>query len=708
MARADDRRGVALSKKRRWLHRFLLAGIAWSVVLASPAQAKTEPPQELDCARLPCSEVLPGAVEFQPAEAGKQWVGRDAAGNVVGWVALSTDFVDVKAYSGKPLITLVGLDPEGVITGAKVVHHSEPILLIGIPESELTDFVAHYAGKRATQRIVVGRTRQPDTISLDAVSGATVTVLAQNHTILEVARTLGVQLGVVDAASIVPGHFVSEPEPWTYRKMLERGAFGRLTVSEQEMGVSNADDIYIDLYFAIADAPHIGRALIHKGDYEHYMRQLKEGEHLVVVLGLGSGSFKGSGFVRGGAFDRVRIEQGLREIVFRDSDYYNLSGTPLEGAPDFGEGAVFVVRGGQLDPGASYDLVFLGSRYDQKSAFSRDFREFRASHALPESVYQRDAEPDLAIWQQAWVNRQVDVVVLTVFLLFVIGVFAARRYTTASGNRIERIHLVTMLVSFLLVGVYMGAQPSVTQILTLLESTVGEWRWELFLSEPLIFISWTFIAIVSVIWGRGVFCGWVCPYGAMTELLFKVTTKLGLKSYELPDAWHTKLRYLRYAVLGVLVVAFFWDSVLGERLAEIEPFKSTFLVPAWQRSGLFLGWWLVLLAFSLFMYRPFCRYLCPLGAGLALFGSFRASGPRRRRFCTSCQICTRGCEPRAIRSNGTIDPRECLSCMECEANYRDVQVCPPLMGVRRLEQQNLTTRGRQEKLARLRADLEDA
>jgi NosR/NirI family nitrous oxide reductase transcriptional regulator len=671
-------------------------------------QAAVEPPTALDCAVLPCAEVLPKAVDFRPAEEGDHWIGRDAEGDLVGWVALSTDFVDIVAYSGKPLVTLVGLDPDGVITGAKVVHHSEPILLIGIPESALMDFVKLYAGKRATQRIVVGRSRHQDTIALDAISGATVTVLAQNHTILEVARSLGVQLGVVDAASIVPGHFVSEAEPWTFHEMIERGGFGRLTVTEKEMGVSEADDLFVDLFFAIADAPHIGRALMRKGDYDYYMSRLLEGEHLVVVLGLGSGSFKGSGFVRGGSFDRVRLEQGLREIIFRDTDYYNLSDTPLEGAPDFTEGAVFVARGGVLDPGAAYDLVFLGSRYDRRSAFSRDFREFRASHTLPESIYHLDAAASLAIWQQAWLNRRSHAVVLTVFLLFVVGVFAARRYTTGAPGRIERIHLVTMLVSFLLVGVYMGAQPSVTQILTLLESTVGEWRWELFLSEPLIFISWIFIAGVSLVWGRGVFCGWVCPYGAMTELLFKAASKLGVKSYELPDAWHAKLRYLRYVVLVVLVGAFFWDSVLGEQLAEVEPFKSTFLVPAWQRSGIFLGWWLLLLAWSLLMYRPFCRYLCPLGAGLSVFSSFRGSGPRRRRFCSTCQICTRGCEPRAIRPDGTIDPRECLSCMECEANYRDDEVCPPLIGVRRLELQGVKTRGQHEKLARLKRRLEDA
>ena len=103
----------------------------------------------------------------------------------------------------------------------------------------------------------------------------------------------------------------------------------------------------------------------------------------------------------------------------------------------------------------------------------------------------------------------------------------------------------------------------------------------------------------------------------------------------------------------------------------------------WLREAGYLAWWVLLLVASLFTFRPFCRYICPLGAALAIPGSVRFSGPRRREFCSQCKICTRTCEPRAIRPNGTIDPRECLSCMECEANYRDVQVCPPLVKIER-------------------------
>ena len=152
---------------------------------------------------------------------------------------------------------------------------------------------------------------------------------------------------------------------------------------------------------------------------------------------------------------------------------------------------------------------------------------------------------------------------------------------------------------------------------------------------------------------------------------------------------HNKLRWLRYVILVGLVVVFVISPQLGEMLAEIEPFKSTFFVLPWTRHVLLFGWWILLLVYALFTYRPFCRYLCPLGAALAIPGSLRFSGPRRRNFCADCKICTRTCEPRAIRPNGTIDPRECLSCMECEANYRNETVCPPLVGLLRLKEKDL-------------------
>lgn len=686
----------------------VLGGHLVRPVGADAKQGSEGPPASLDCAKLACEAVLPAAESFAEVEGSPWAVGKDAGGETVGWAILSTDVVDVPAYSGKPLVTLVGLDTEGVITGARVVHHSEPILLVGIPESDLHDFVDFYAGKSASDHIVVGRAPSEEAIAVDVISGATVTALAQNRTILDTARKLGAAVGVVDATKNTKGHFVEHDKPWSWDRMVDEGVFGRLTVTEQDMGFDDADGVFVDLWFTVADAPQVGRALMGDGEYEHLMGKLEEGEHLFVVLGDGSGSFKGSAFVRGGIFDRVRVQQELTEIVFRDTDYENLSDVAAADAPEFEEGAVFITRDGRLDPGRAYDLVFLGSRYDGKGGFSRDFREFPATHELPSSVYLTEGGTESEeIWVQAWRNREADVIALGLFLMLVMGLFAARKWLTSSTKLLNALHVGTMLVSLVMVGFYMSAQPSVTQILTAADTLVHGWRWDLFLSEPLIFMLWIFILVVSLIWGRGVFCGWVCPYGALSELSNRLAKKLHIPQLELPDKWHRPLRWLRYVLLAGLIPVFLWSSVLGEQLAEVEPFKSTFYVPAWTRHWGFFAWWAGLLLLSLVMYRPFCRYVCPLGAGLAVLNTFRFAGPKRRSFCSSCKICTRGCEPRAIRADGTIDSQDCLSCMECEANYRDEEVCPPLVGIRRLENKPAKTPREQEQLVRLRLHKED-
>ncbi|MFT7578607.1 MAG: NosR/NirI family nitrous oxide reductase transcriptional regulator [Myxococcota bacterium] len=674
------------------------------------AEPASDAPVQLDCSGVlaaDCAYVLASATRFEAVAGAAYVAGYDVDDTLVGWVIRSTDTVDIKAYSGKPLVTLVGLDPEALITGARVIHHSEPILLVGIPKKALTDFVDFYAGKPAVTKVVVGSSREADAVEVDVISGATVTALAQNQTILESARHLGVATGVIPPESINPGNFVTPAEGTplpTWEQMVADGVFGHLTVRETEMGFVGSTDIFVDIWFTLADAPHIGKALLGKHEYAFQMSHLKPGDHLVVVLGNGTNSFKGSGFVRGGIFDRVRIEQGLRSVMFRDRDYTNFSSVKAVGAPDFKEGAVFITRGGRLDPGAAYDMVFVGSRYDGRGGFSRDFHAFKSTHRLPESVYvvtggDRDLAGEIAA--QAWYNQRYEVGVLIVFLLIVMLLFVARGWLTAKMPRLRVIHVSVMLVSFVVLGIVLQAQPSITQVLTLVGSAVYDFDVNLFLTEPVLFVFWIYIAVTLILWGRGLFCGWTCPYGSLSELLFKLGQKLKIPNYELPPKVHKYARFLRYVVLLALIPVFLVSPETGEKMAEIEPFKSTFFVPAWDREALYFIWWVVLIAPAIFWYRPFCRYICPLGAALSIPGSVRLSGPHRREFCSKCTICTKGCEPMAIRKDGSIDPRECLSCMECEANYNDAEVCPPLVAIERLR---IGGAGKEDKLRKLHED----
>ncbi len=658
-----------------------------ALFFVSPAWAlggsQTNPP--LSCDVDPCTRVLPDATRFEPIE-GKPYVaGFDNDGTLVGWVARSTDIVDIKGYSGQPMSTVVGLSADGLITGGRVVNHSEPILLIGIPEAKLHDFVDGYSGFPADQKVVVGGTAGPDTVAFDIISGATVTVLAENQTILETVRSVGEDVGVIESVGRVPGHFVSDV-PWTWDKLVDEGALGHLMVSGEQMGETDPEKPFLDMWFAIADAPQVGIPLIGEGRYKYLTGELKPGEHLLVVFNGGSNSYKGSGFVRGGIFDRFHLRQGLRDVVFTDLDYTKLDTPPAEGAPDLWEGGVFITRDGRLDPGARFDMVFLGSAYAlERGAFERDFHSFEVNHRTPRSVYVLDGpDPETLIWRRAWATGWPKALATGLFFLMVGVLFAARRWMAGDMKRLQRIHVTVMTTSFLGLGVWLHVQPSVTQILTLLDAGAnGHIDFNLFLSDPVLFVSWIGILVIGVPWGRGTFCGWICPYGSMSELIFKAARKLKIPEYELPDGVHFKLRYLRYGVFAVLAIAFLIDPIWGEKMAEVEPFKSTFFVPVWTRHPVLILWRTSLLVWSITTYRPFCRYICPLGAALAVQTTFRVSGPYRRDFCSKCKICARGCEPRAIRPDGTIDPRECLNCWECEANYNDDKVCPPLVKIRR-------------------------
>ena len=672
--------------------------VAFSMLTSDVGYGADDSEIEYWCEQNDCRDVVANAEEVREVDGRDYQELYDNTGQLIGWIGLSTDLVNIKAYSSKPMITLVAIDLDGEILGAKVVHHTEPILLVGIPESTLTRFVSNYAGIHGTERVTVGRSSEENVRTVDAISGATVTCLAQNRTILESARKLGLLTGAISRVAASPGHFIDTHEIWNWTQLIENNVFGFLHVSEAQLGVDNSENSFIDLWFTIADARHVGLGLMSQSEYQHLMSQLSSGEHLVVVLGSGSSSFKGSGFVRGGIFDRVRIEQGLNTVTFRDSDYFNLDSLSSRDAPKFKEGAVFIARGGKLDPGLPFDFVFLGSRYASLSegGFERSFHSFKSTHRLPKSVYVKD-KIDRPLWELSWKNSLLRVVVLCLFLACIGLLFLQRTWLVAKRRRLRILHILSMTASALVLGFFMKAQPSVTQILTLLGSIVGDWEFSLFLSEPFLFVFWLFVAVTIIIWGRGVFCGWLCPYGSLSELLRIVARKLGVKEYVLPTRIHEVLGNLRYVILLILVSSYFYSPELAEVLAEVEPFKTTFYVRPWAREALFVTWWLFLLVAALFVFRPFCQYLCPLGAALAIPSTFRLSGPVRRSFCSKCKICPRTCEPRAIKDSGVIDPRKCLNCMECELNAFDKTVCPPLVSLEKMRGQPMTEQGVEKK-----------
>ena len=684
-------RGVALAA---------LLAIAPLLPQAASAQTAYEAnlPPEVNtapalCNYVPCSEVLPGATSFSERKGQPPYVEGYAEENgerkLVGYVVLSTDVTDTPAYSGKPVITLIGLTPEGNFAGIKILKHSEPILLLGIPESALTEFNDQYLGKFVGANIEIGRSRpEEDMIGLDAISGATVTVIAQNQVMMMSGAAVGRQVGILEATVRPQATFVDRGRTLDWATLVEEGLVQRLTVKPEQVGLKRDKEPFIDLWFGYLNHPEVGRAIMGDTGWRDLMGRIKEGEHaLFVIRAGGKESFKGSGFVRGGIYDRVQLRQGQDVFTFRDLDYLPLWGVQAQGAPSFTESAIFIVHSSSFSGAFPWKFIFLGNRVDRETG-ARTFLNFDREYWLPAAYLEGGrpvvTKPD-APWVRVWKTRAVEIVLFSILLVGVGAVYAMRDRLTRMSTRknkwpIDGFKYAAWIISIFFIGFYLMAQPSITQVLTWFHALLFQWKWELFLTDPFIFLFWIFIIVTVFLWGRGLFCGWLCPFGSLSELLYKVGSKLGLKRFQfmLPMKWHNRLKWVKYFVFFGLLAVSVLSMGLAEKLAEVEPFKTTFLVGLLNRSWPYTLFAAGLLGLSIFTERPFCKYLCPLGAALAMPSTFRWFGLKRKQECDTCKACAVGCGSLAIDDKGRIDHRECMLCLDCMVMYTDEHACPPL------------------------------
>lgn len=185
---------------------------------------------------------------------------------------------------------------------------------------------------------------------------------------------------------------------------------------------------------------------------------------------------------------------------------------------------------------------------------------------------------------------------------------------------------------------------------------------------------WGLLVLFGLLFGRMI-CGWACPMGWLQELLNKVPfpkLKKNRMTYY--------LSYVKYVMtaLFVLAVPLYTGLVTGRGIttfcAWICPgnFLEALFLPtlfqgsvdnliiAVQNSKFF--WVMALLVAMLWIYRPFCRFLCPLGAFYGLFNRFSAVGMTVDvKVCIHCSACVQKC-PMDIRSVGD---RECIGCGAC-------------------------------------------
>jgi NosR/NirI family nitrous oxide reductase transcriptional regulator len=119
---------------------------------------------------------------------------------------------------------------------------------------------------------------------------------------------------------------------------------------------------------------------------------------------------------------------------------------------------------------------------------------------------------------------------------------------------------------------------------------------------------------------------------------------------------------------------------LAEQLAEVEPFKTAIILK-FVRDWPFVVFAVVLLVAGLFIERFYCRYMCPLGAALAIPARMRMfDWLKRYRECGNpCHTCANECPVEAIHPTGEINPNECVNCLHCQVLYQSDAKCPVII-----------------------------
>ncbi|WVT77294.1 4Fe-4S binding protein (plasmid) [Sinorhizobium chiapasense] len=646
--------------------------------------------------------------------------------DIAGYAYLNSDFTNSTGYSGKPIHIIVGIDKTGVVRGLKLVDHKEPIVLIGIPEARVVEALNSIIG-RDLSHVASGAERPPQ---VDIVSGATVTVLVMGDSVVRSSVKLvrSGRLGdkaAAAAASSAPVRKLdpSQQEVRDWQALLGDGSIRSLRldvgeVSEAFLRAGHKDaaekpetadpkDRFIDLHLAPVSVPAIGKSLLGQEGYARLAKRLKPGQSAILVAGDGAYSFKGSGYVRGGIFDRIELLQDGQGLRFRDRDHTRLIQIAAEGAPRLREIALYIIPDNfTFDVTEPWELQLLV----QRSTGVRDKATlpYDLGYTLPEryliveaAPVQAAAQPAAApsaqaaagvkqvegeqvpLWVSIWEMSRVSVVITFAGLLVLTAIFFFQNWLVSRPKLFGWIRRGYLLFALVWLGWYANAQLSVVNILTFVNSLITGFHWEFFLSAPLIFILWAAVAAALLFWGRGPFCGWLCPFGALQELTNGIAKWLKVPQVKLPWGLHERLWPVKYIIFLGLFGLSLYSVALAETFAEIEPFKTAIILK-FARDWPFVLFALTLLAAGLFIERFYCRYLCPLGAALAIPGRIRMfEWLKRWPECGSpCQRCAKECPVQSIHPEGQINVNECIYCMHCQELYQDDQRCPHMIQVR--------------------------
>ncbi|HEX5804256.1 MAG TPA: 4Fe-4S binding protein [Azospira sp.] len=626
---------------------------------------------------------------------------------VVAYAFESIDLAPIPGFAGSPFNLLIAIDRDGKFIDLRVLSQHEPVFVDGLGVEPLLRFVEQYKGRRLQQPIRIAHgARRAGSDELDGVTKATASVRILNETVLaaalQVARArLGFAAGDGARATATVRDELFSLMDW--RELVERGYVVRFRASNAEverlfagtvgegadaLALAHPQDTASELWLAYLNVPTVGRNLLGAARWQALMARLEAGQHALLVASSGRLGFAGEDFVRGGVPARLALRQNGLPIELRDMDVelrLAAAGAPGFGATDkfseFSELAAFrVTAQSGFDPAQPWQLLQRVEREKGAVWPERIGRELAVDYRLPGHFFNIPESADTLAWKALWNNRAGDLAALAaLFAVLAVALFAQRRLV-AKPARLTVFRWAVLATTLVFVGWIAQGQLSIVNLSGPLTALVQGRDLGFVLYDPVTLAVSGFTLLTLVIWGRGTFCGWLCPFGALQEFVGKAAQRLRVPQWKVPEKIDRALGKIKYALLAAILAAAAFAPALADRLVEAEPFKTAITL-AFDRSGPAFWYALATLALGAFVYKGYCRWICPLGAALAVLGRTRRWNwlPRRSECGQPCQRCRHACEYNAIEDSGAIRYADCFQCLDCVAIHDDRQRCVPLI-----------------------------
>ena len=662
--------------------------------LALPLGAAGETLEREDLASL----VMPPLSVGEPVNDKGVWSLLNSGGAEIGYVFETKPLAPLPGFSGALINVLVMLDLDGRFLDLQLIEHNEPIFVSGLGEAPFHEFFEQYRGHSISSTLVVGVPYgQADSASslvyLDGVTKATASVRIAHESVL--AATLAVVREKMQGIATGPP---AHPDPdhdetLSWQDLVDQGLATRRLVTNAEVqeafagtvwadddaeALDDPDGSYLDLWVVDIGPKSIAQAALAKDTLQELQDFLAISPHdePILVIDAGRHGLVSEDFIRNTSPDWLSAEQEGLPVALRDADLFVELG---EGVPD---GTAMILRTDRrlgFDPTRPWSLNVLAVR--EHRSFQPDIGTvtFSATHETDARFFVRPevVEP-VPPWREALRNRSADLTALGFFLAGLVGVLGLRMNGLAAARAFTplRLGILALMVGF--VGWWGQGQLSIVTVLGVLRTALEGGSFAFLLYDPFSLVIWAVVIVSFVLWGRGFFCGWLCPFGALQEFAHHIGLKLGLRQFEPSARWDRRLKALKYVLLAGLVLSVFVVPEMIDSLAEIEPFKTAitvYFLREWYYV-LYAVSWLVL---GLFLFKGFCRYVCPLGAVMAIGGLLRGRDwiARRHECGTPCQLCRVRCKYGAIEKSGRIDYAECFQCLDCVKIHDDPRQCVP-------------------------------